>query len=55
MNKIGRPKVPKSRAKAVLIGARFAPNEARQIESAADRSKQDKSKWIRKILLLAAQ
>jgi len=53
MKKIGRPRVPKSRAKAVLIGARFAPSEAKQIESAAD-SHQDKSKWIRDTLLWAA-
>jgi hypothetical protein len=51
MSKIGRPKVPKSRAKAVLIGARFARDEAKQIESAVNRSNQDASKWIRKSLL----
>jgi len=49
--KIGRPKVLKRNAKAVLIGARFSPPEAKQVEKAADLSGQDKSKWIRNRLL----
>ena len=49
--KMGRPKVPKRAAKAVLIGARFSPPEAKQVEKAANQSGQDKSKWIRSKLL----
>lgn len=49
--KIGRPKVPKREAKAVLIGARFSPPEARAVENAVQQSSLDKSKWIRNRLL----
>lgn len=49
--KIGRPKVPKREAKAVLIGARFSPPEARAVENAVQKSSLDKSKWIRTKLL----
>ena len=54
-NKVGRPKVPKSKAKAVLIGARFAPDEARQVSEAAKRANLDKSKWVRSTLLAASK
>jgi hypothetical protein len=48
MNKISRPRVPKSKAKAVLIGARLSPAEAREAERAiASSPHQDKSKWLR--------
>jgi len=52
--KIGRPKIPKSEAKGVLIGARFAPDEARRVEQAVKRAKAVKSEWIRTTLLSAA-
>ena len=55
MNKIVRPKVPKSEAKAILRGARFAVDESKLIQAAADRSKLDMSKWIRASLLWQAQ
>jgi hypothetical protein len=46
-NKIGRPKVLKRDAKAVLIGARLSPQEAKEADSAITYSSQDKSKWLR--------
>ena len=52
--KMGRPKVAKAEYKGVLIGARFAPDEAKQVQAAVKRSKQGKSEWIRKTLLSAA-
>ena len=52
--KIGRPKLAKSEAKGVLIGARFAPDEARRVERAAKTAKQNKSAWVRTVLLSAA-
>src|SRR5947207_5943983 len=52
--KMGRPKQPKSRSKAILIGARFSPIESKQVHAAAMRSKKEKSQWIRSTLLAAA-
>ncbi len=52
--KMGRPPLPKGAAKGVLIGARFSPEEASQVEKAVKRAKAVKSDWIRTILLGAA-
>jgi hypothetical protein len=52
--KVGRPKMAKGEAKGVLIGARFAPDEARRVEQAVKRAKAVKSDWIRTTLLSAA-
>ena len=49
--KMGRPKVAKSQFKGVYIGARFSPDEARQVEANVKKSKQKKSEWIRGRLL----
>jgi hypothetical protein len=53
-NKVGRPKLAKADAKGVLIGARFSPPEARQVEAAVKRAGQVKSEWVRKTLLGAS-
>ena len=53
--KMGRPRLPKAKAKGVLIGARFAPPDARIVISAVNRSKQVKSEWVRLMLLKAAR
>jgi hypothetical protein len=50
-NKVGRPSVPASKAKSVLLGARFSPSEAKKVESDAAKSDLDTSKWIRGKLL----
>jgi hypothetical protein len=52
--KMGRPKLPKGESKDILIGARFSPGEAQRVVSAANRAKQDKSKWVRDTLLKAS-
>lgn len=52
--KLGRPRLPKGEAKGVLIGARFSPDEARRVESAAKNRHQSKSEWVRETLLCAA-
>ena len=52
--KVGRPKLPKGEVKDILIGAKFAPDEAKLINAAVKRENTDKSKWIRKTLLSAA-
>jgi len=46
--------MPKGQAKGVLIGARFAPSEARQVENAVKRAKKVKSEWVRATLLNAS-
>jgi len=53
--KLGRPKLAKGEAKGVLIGARFAPDEAKRVQAAVKQSGLGKSEWIRNTLLQAAQ
>ena len=53
--KMGRPKLPKGEVKDVLLGAKFAPDEAKQVHAAVKRESMGKSEWIRKTLLAAAQ
>jgi len=51
----GRPKLAKGKAKAQFINLRFSPDEAKQIDSAAERANQKRAKWARETLLLAAK
>jgi uncharacterized protein (DUF1778 family) len=53
--KRGRPKLAKGKAKAEFINLRFSPDEAKQINSAAERAKLKRSKWARNTLLSAAK
>jgi len=53
--KRGRPKLAKGQAKAEFINLRFSPDEAKQIDAAAERAKQKRAKWARGILLSAAK
>ena len=53
--KLGRPKLAKGKAKAHFINLRFSPDEARQIDAAAERAKQKRAKWARNVLLSAAK
>ena len=53
--KMGRPVLPKGAAKGILIGARFAPDESKQVHDAVVRSGQSKSQWVREKLISAAQ
>jgi hypothetical protein len=53
--KLGRPKLAKGEFKGVLIGARFAPDESKQVHAAIKRSGKVKSEWIRNTLLEAAK
>ena len=52
---MGRPKLPKGEVKDVLLGAKFAPDEAKEIHAAVNREDVGKSEWIRKKLLAAAR
>jgi hypothetical protein len=53
--KLGRPKVPKSKLRGILIQARVSPEEHSVIADAIRRSKEDTSKWVRKALLFVAK
>jgi hypothetical protein len=53
-SKMGRPKLPDGTTKGVLIGARFSPNESEKVHQAIIKSGQNKSYWIRNILLSAS-
>jgi hypothetical protein len=50
----GRPKLEKGEAKARFINLRFAPDEIKQIDHAAERANQMRAKWARNVLLSAA-
>jgi uncharacterized protein (DUF1778 family) len=52
--KMGRPKLEKGKAKAQFVNLRFSPDEAKQIDCAANTAKLKRSKWARGILLSAA-
>jgi len=49
--KMGRPKLPKSKVRAVLVQARLSPEENKAIAEAVKRAKASKSDWIREALL----
>jgi hypothetical protein len=49
--KMGRPRLAKSEAKGVLIGARFTLDESKRVHAAIKKSGQVKSDWIRTKLL----
>lgn len=53
--RLGRPKLAKGEARDVLIGARFTPDESKEIHAAVKQSKQEKSDWLRNVLLGAAR
>jgi hypothetical protein len=52
---LGRPKVPKEKAKAKWISARFSPEEAEEINAAITGSGKTKSNWVREALLETAR
>jgi hypothetical protein len=52
--KMGRPRLSKGELKGVLIGARFSPEEAKQVIVAVQRTGINKSQWVRNCLLAAA-
>jgi predicted HicB family RNase H-like nuclease len=51
--KIGRPKLPKGKAKAVF-SLRLSPPDQRQIETAAKRNGKPVTQWARETLLAAS-
>jgi len=53
--KMGRPKVPKSKRRGILIQARVSPEESKTIRAAIAKSLGNKSQWVRNALLSAAR
>lgn len=53
--KLGRPKMPKGTAKAVLFAVKIAKIEADKIQEAIKRSGMEKAEWARRALLTAAE
>jgi hypothetical protein len=51
----GRPEVPENKAKTIMRGAMFGPDEVKAVDKAIEQSGQDKSKWIRDAALEKAQ
>jgi hypothetical protein len=48
--KVGRPKLAKGDAKAVMLRVRISPLEAKALEAKARASKQTVSEWIRSLV-----
>jgi len=53
--KMGRPKLPKSQVRAVLVQARFSQDEYKAVETAVKRAGASESEWVRKALLTVAE
>jgi hypothetical protein len=53
--KIGRPKLPKTQVRRVLVQARFSQDEYKAVETAVKQAGASESEWIRKALLTVAE
>lgn len=53
--KIGRPKLPKGKAKGRIVPIRFNANDLKRIESAAKASDKTVSEWIRGLVASAME
>jgi hypothetical protein len=53
--KMGRPRIPKKKARLHFVGTRLLAEEDREIQDAVRRSGQTQSDWIRDALLSAAR
>jgi hypothetical protein len=51
--KMGRPKLPKSEARSIMLSTRVNADEYRSINAAIFKSGKDKTIWIRESLLNA--
>ena len=55
MKRVGRPKVPKTKAFAPGISVRLTPEDRKAIDAAIKRSSLNQSNWARKSLLYVAE
>jgi hypothetical protein len=53
--KLGRPKLPKSEARSIMLSTRVNADENKAIKKAIAVSGEDKTAWLRGALLNAAQ
>ena len=53
--KMGRPKVPKSKLRGIIVNARLSPEEHKEIRAAIAKSLGNKSEWVRNALLSVAR
>ena len=53
--KVGRPKLPKGKAKARIVPVRFNAPDLKRIESAARASQKTVSEWIRGTITAAIE
>jgi uncharacterized protein (DUF1778 family) len=53
--RVGRPRLPKGKAKGKIVPVRFTADERRAVEGAAKASNQTVSEWIRSTLHAAIQ
>ncbi len=51
--KVGRPKLAKGDAKAIMLRVRISPSESKALEAAAKAEKKTVSEWIRATLFPA--
>jgi len=53
--KMGRPKLPKQEARGKFVSARLSPPEYMEVVTAARKSGQAKTEWVRDTLLTEAR
>jgi hypothetical protein len=53
--KLGRPKLPKSEARSIMLSTRVNTVENKAIERATSKSGEDKTIWLRNAIIKAAQ
>ncbi len=53
--KIGRPPLPRSKARGKYLSLRLRPDEQREVDAAIERSGKSKSDWLRDALLSVAR
>ena len=52
-NKRGRPPLPRGDSKAIMLRVRITPDELKTVETAAKKSNQTVSEWIRSTVAAA--
>jgi hypothetical protein len=52
--KLGRPRVPKSEKRGILMQFKVKPDEKKRVLAAISKSRSNKSEWLRNAALAAA-
>jgi len=53
--KLGRPKLPKSEARTIMLSTRVNADENKAIERAIAKSGEEKTVWFRSVIIKASQ